>query len=331
MASRQGPPLTYNRTIESRSVDTPPVACLDSLVPTPPVTRQCSVPLGDTPHKERRREQNRIAQRKYRRKIADQIRQTEQFAQQVHQALRRNPSALSRCSECSHCHSLESLYNGFTELPRSESDVHNTTQAVGVLPPVPQEDLYDNDLSLDNIDFESTFLEHNTLDMTRPESNKAARAATLPIRPPRQPDRAQTNNDAPATPLWQLQDVSSSLLQEIVETDTNNPESANARTQIPEGLSQMEAAVHMAAREGHSAIVAILLRSGSYVDSRDNEGRTPLHHCAENGHVETMKMLLDSGADPNATDCEGTSVLLAAVKAGKDRVVEILVKVLRDQ
>lgn len=93
-------------------------------------------------------------------------------------------------------------------------------------------------------------------------------------------------------------------------------------------LSQTEMGLHLAAREGFSAILSILLSTGAGVDCRDETGRTPLHQCAEIGHVEALEFLLDAGADPNSTDDNGTSVILTAVKAGKEVMVKMLVEAL---
>lgn len=84
------------------------------------------------------------------------------------------------------------------------------------------------------------------------------------------------------------------------------------------------AAMQLAAREGQTGILSILLRTGFYVDSRDEKGRTPLHQCAIHGHIEAAKLLLSAGADVKSTDAEGTSVILAAVKARCEEMVELL-------
>jgi ankyrin repeat protein len=87
---------------------------------------------------------------------------------------------------------------------------------------------------------------------------------------------------------------------------------------------QASAALHLAAKEGQTRILSILLRTGFRADSRDERGRTPLHHCASLGHTETAKVLLDAGASINAVDMDGTSVILAAVKAGSEKMVELI-------
>jgi hypothetical protein len=221
----------------------------------------------------------------------------------------------------------------------------NTTQESELLPATPQEDFYGDSLSLGKMDFEPSFLADNSLDIMSPASCiRDFRTAVVSAKLSNQPDSALTNNDAPS-PLFSQQDIGNNFHQQMVQTDTtvsvvdhkvfnntntNTNSSASTRTDRRERLSQTEAAIHLAAREGYTAIITILLQSGAGVDSRDTTGRTPLHHCAENGHMEALEVLLDLGADPTATDDAGISVILTAVKSRKEKVVETLVEALRD-
>jgi ankyrin repeat protein len=47
-----------------------------------------------------------------------------------------------------------------------------------------------------------------------------------------------------------------------------------------------------AARNGHEAVVKLLLEKAADVDSEDGYGRTPLSWAAENGHGAVVKLLL---------------------------------------
>ena len=62
--------------------------------------------------------------------------------------------------------------------------------------------------------------------------------------------------------------------------------------------------VHVAARYGHSGVLALLLLSDgrAQVDSVDVDRWTPLHHAAFNGHAECGRLLLEGGATKAARE-----------------------------
>lgn len=63
-------------------------------------------------------------------------------------------------------------------------------------------------------------------------------------------------------------------------------------------------------REGHSAVVELLLKHGVCIDNMDIEhGRTPLWWAADKGHVEVVKLLLGNGADKYLEDNDGRTPL----------------------
>lgn len=59
---------------------------------------------------------------------------------------------------------------------------------------------------------------------------------------------------------------------------------------------------------------------------RDLEGRTPLHIAAWQGHTGTVELLLRHGADVNATDREQRTPLQSAAWQGHESVVWLLLK-----
>ncbi len=72
-------------------------------------------------------------------------------------------------------------------------------------------------------------------------------------------------------------------------------------------------AMHVAAREGYTDILPLLLDLGAAVDGQGLSGQTPLHRAAWSGRVDAGQCLLDYGADINAqSDDEWTPLFLAA-------------------
>ena len=64
--------------------------------------------------------------------------------------------------------------------------------------------------------------------------------------------------------------------------------------------------------QGLSATAAVLLTGGANLESRDEEGATPLIRAAEFGNTEVVKLLLDRGANVEAEDNSGDTALIAA-------------------
>ncbi|KAF7587068.1 hypothetical protein BBP40_007805 [Aspergillus hancockii] len=53
---------------------------------------------------------------------------------------------------------------------------------------------------------------------------------------------------------------------------------------------------------------------------------TPLHISVTRGHLSAVRLLLDRGADPNAVDGEGSTVLHTAVRSGHHTIVRELLR-----
>ena len=70
--------------------------------------------------------------------------------------------------------------------------------------------------------------------------------------------------------------------------------------------------IHNATRRGNIARVSELLRAGVKVNSRDQNGWTPLHHAAERGNVRMIRFLLNKGANARLkTNFNRTPLILA--------------------
>ncbi len=65
-------------------------------------------------------------------------------------------------------------------------------------------------------------------------------------------------------------------------------------------LQNKKTALHMAARNGHTATVAELIRLGADVNARNSNDDASIHLAAEGGHTATVIELVRLGADVNA-------------------------------
>lgn len=80
----------------------------------------------------------------------------------------------------------------------------------------------------------------------------------------------------------------------------------------------------VAAEHGHVEVMERLLRLRGSVDSRDDEGCTPLHFAVRSGHQSALQTLLNAGADPSAQDRYGQAPLYEAVRGGLADVAQTL-------
>ncbi|KAM7220097.1 ankyrin repeat protein [Rhypophila decipiens] len=92
--------------------------------------------------------------------------------------------------------------------------------------------------------------------------------------------------------------------------------------------SHGQAALHMAARLGSRTMVQLLLEDAwmATVDSRDNLGRTALFPAVLSGSEAVVKLLLDAPAslDPNSADVMGNVPLHLAVETGSEAITLLL-------
>ncbi|KAL2797533.1 ankyrin repeat-containing domain protein [Aspergillus keveii] len=68
--------------------------------------------------------------------------------------------------------------------------------------------------------------------------------------------------------------------------------------------------IHIAAQKGHERIVRVLLERGN-IDPNitDSDGRSPIFHAAVGGHNGVVRLLLNNGARVGHVDCDNRSVL----------------------
>ena len=119
--------------------------------------------------------------------------------------------------------------------------------------------------------------------------------------------------------IWLLQAAAEGQ-QEVVQWLLYNCAELNSRDE------NGQTPLSWAAVNGHEAVVKLLLsRDDVAADSRDNrDGRTPLFWAARNGHEAVVKLLLSRnvGADPK--DIWGQTPLSCAAMKGHEAVVKLL-------
>jgi uncharacterized protein len=71
--------------------------------------------------------------------------------------------------------------------------------------------------------------------------------------------------------------------------------------------------LHYAAREGHTAVVKLLLEHGARIEQTEANGVRPLLLAIMNDRTDTARLLIERGADVNADDWYGRAPLWAAV------------------
>ena len=83
--------------------------------------------------------------------------------------------------------------------------------------------------------------------------------------------------------------------------------------------------LHLAAYFGVHEAANILIGHGQGLDMKDSHNRTPLSWAARNGHEAVVKLLLDNGAELETKDTEyGQTLLLCAAGSGHEAVVKLL-------
>lgn len=99
---------------------------------------------------------------------------------------------------------------------------------------------------------------------------------------------------------------------------------AGTKTIVDLVFPRHQAALALAAREGHQEVVQLLLEAKAHTETPAMNGETALHGAAETGHHEVVRQLLTAKAHIGATmNSEATALHVAAVN-GHLAVVQLL-------
>lgn len=82
--------------------------------------------------------------------------------------------------------------------------------------------------------------------------------------------------------------------------------------------------IFMAAANGHTEIVKLLVESGAPATAKNAEGSTPLHWACLNGHVEIVGYLLDKGAKLSVCNKQGKTPFDEALLRNQKKVLDFL-------
>jgi ankyrin repeat protein len=83
-------------------------------------------------------------------------------------------------------------------------------------------------------------------------------------------------------------------------------------------------ALHAAARQGHCAVIELLVGAGVSPDALTVYGSTPLHWAAGHGHIEAVRTLLELGASTGIVNAGDLTPLQEAERSGHRHIVRLL-------
>ncbi|NXK17138.1 AKD1B protein, partial [Arenaria interpres] len=84
-------------------------------------------------------------------------------------------------------------------------------------------------------------------------------------------------------------------------------------------------ALHLAAKNGHSEVVEILLEQWEEINDFNENGETPFYLSVEGGHEKCAELLLEAGSDINVLTQNNSSALHIAVQNGHLSLVNFLI------
>jgi ankyrin repeat protein len=79
----------------------------------------------------------------------------------------------------------------------------------------------------------------------------------------------------------------------------------NAKMETPLDEGKNDSCLHVAAAEGLTTCITLLISAGALFDEKDGMGRTPLHEAVRRRHISSALSLISNGADLGAIDFRG--------------------------
>ncbi|CAI7591462.1 unnamed protein product [Penicillium glandicola] len=272
---------------------------------------------------ERRRIQNRLAQRKFRekrRRVADNaVLETPQDPNGAFKAPSQSTSTPNNTDDfpINSLHSLSSRLAVPLSLPETPIAI-------------PELGLVDN-FDIDTIDHFWSQIDH---DLSLPLSDPSVQPSlptnftqSKPSDPPSH--QAPSNNTTSTHSSWLSRSGDSRSLQSHRRTSDSDIRPESPDLQLPKSHSDdtvLElitsarndkgwiSTLHIAAQKGHERIVRVLLLRGNMdANKQDSDGRTPLIHAVIENHASVVRLILSHGARIGVCDCDGRSALHWAV------------------
>lgn len=119
----------------------------------------------------------------------------------------------------------------------------------------------------------------------------------------------------------------STALQLAVDSDSTDLVDALVTTRavdLDTKNNEGKTPIYTAAWRGNLASVGALIRGGANVAIKNKDGWSPIHAASFNGHLDVVKELVAAHADINGQDNQGTTPLYHACDARKEAVAEYL-------
>ncbi|KAK6448902.1 hypothetical protein ACSS6W_008557 [Trichoderma asperelloides] len=268
--------------------------------------------------KERRRTQNRIAQRKHRRRKAEK----------KLSAMSASPDirVLSHPGPCCSCVTGRPGNIGTEDYSQSFISITSPNSSYGPLTPS----------AFSDYESHSNVSAREVIGNELPNQWSPFWSATSPlfdtdanVLPPGDALDGRSHSPIPSSAsldIQPFQDSQSSASALPYDVSPGHLRRQKSNSLSPEAPIGGQFPLHLAARGGYIGTISLLISRGARLDIKDTYGRTALHYAAEAGQFEAVTMLLSLGANPFLADGEGCSSLHVAASKGREDIVRVLME-----